>query len=430
MKRLMTVLVFAAVGGSSCFSPVDVLLGVVDAGQLSPDSGAGGGGGAVATGGGQGGGGGLALNDAGLVTPLAHLAPARCGVARNIGGACQGDAGLCISLLRDGQPEVNVLTDLDVAPPTPFSLGPIGPASGGFLSLVRDGAGTQDSLWYARAGAAPHVVQSASDLSVIGVADQPAYGLWYIAVLRSSGGVETHDLMLAAGIAAGGTAQVAAPHLTQLPTSNAVAVGSTYYVAFPDGLYSFFADGGGRLVPLTSVSGEHETITRIAADATDIVFLQCTDFPARCALRRYDRSTNATTTLLRDLEQLVGSVSTGTSVALNAGHAYVLGVLHLLRVPRAGGAVEVVYSGEEFPQYTGTLRGDSLQAIDGKLYFGSVCEFDADAPTYGAVELDPVGLTARWLELDPNYPFVPYLERGVSESARAFATSAGVFVAR
>ena len=28
MKRLMTVLMFVAVGGSSCFSPVDVLLGV------------------------------------------------------------------------------------------------------------------------------------------------------------------------------------------------------------------------------------------------------------------------------------------------------------------------------------------------------------------------------------------------------------------
>ena len=426
MQRLMTVLMFVAVSGSSCFSPVDVLLGVVDAGQMSPDSGAGGGGGG-ATGGGQGGGGALALSDAGLVTALAHLAPARCGVARNLGGPCEGDAGMCITLLRSGLPELSVVTDLEVAPAT---FVPIGPVTGGFLFAQRDGAASQSTLRYSRLPAPTRVIQAATDLSVFALADEPSYGLWYIASSQSSPGVTTNDLMLVADITAGGTAVIAAPSLAALPTSNAVAVGSSYFVAFPDGLYSYYAAGGGRLVPLSSVTGEHETITRIAADATDIVFLQCTDFPSRCALRRHDRGTGVTTTLVRDLEQLVGSVSTGTSVALNAGHAYVLGVLHLLRVPRAGGAVEVVYSGEEFPQYTGTLRGDSLQAIDGKLYFGSVCEFDADAPTYGAVELDPVGLTARWLELDPNYPFVPYLERGVSESARAFPTSAGVFVAR
>ena len=428
MKQLLAVLTFTLLGGTSCLLPVqDLRLGSIDAGA----TGGGATGGGAAQGGGQGGGGGsvVANPDAGLVVPLARLPEASCGRVESLSTTpCPRDAGTCISLLRSGQAEVNVATETDIPAAKNFGMRPIAPAGNGFLFMV--GTTMETSFYYARAGAAPRVLQTAPQLDVMAIANQSSYGIWYVAQPDSLTGIFSRDLMLVVGAENGGSASVAFRNLPEAPTSNGVAVGSDYFVAFPDGLHSFNPAGGGRISPLTSISGQAETIGHIAATSTDVVYLQCTEFPARCAVRRFDRALNQTSTLLRDLTQLVGGVSTGASVAVVGSHAYVLGALQLLRVPLTGGAPELVYAGEEFPQYTGTLRGGSLEAIGGKLYFGSVCFFDADAPGYGAVEVDPTSFTARWLELDANYPFVPYLEDRIHSSRVAWPTPAGVFVGR
>ncbi|MDP2272569.1 MAG: hypothetical protein Q8N23_11350 [Archangium sp.] len=440
MKQLIAVLTFVLLGGTSCLLSVqDLPLGSIDGGATGGGAtgggmagGGNGGGGGAAQGGGQGGGGGgsVVVNpDAGLVTPLARLPEPSCGRVESLGATpCPQDAGICISLLRSGQAEVNVMTEADIPAVSNFGSLPIAPAGNGFLFSVR--TTTESSLYYARAGAAPYVLQTAPQLEVLAVADSPSYGFWYIAEPTSLTGLHSRDLMLVTGATSGGAAIGVFPNLPEAPTSNAVAVGSNYFVAFSDGLHSFYPAGGGVISPLTSVTGESERILHIAANTTDIVYLQCTMSPVRCAVRRFDRATNQTTTLLRDLTRLMGGVMPGASVAVTGGHAYVLGVLQLLRVPLTGGPAELIYAGEDFPQYTGTLRGNSLEAIDGKVYFGSVCRYDADAPTYGAVEIDPATLTARWLELDPDYPFVPHLQDGVFNRTIAWRAPAGVFVAR
>ncbi len=429
MKQLLAVLTFVLLAGTSCLFPVDDLrLGSIDGGAT--------GGGGAAQGGGQGGGGGgggggsVVVNpDAGLVTPLARLPEASCGRVESLAATpCPQDAGTCISLLRSGQAEVNVVTEADIPAVSNFGAFPIAPAGNGFLFSVS--TTTQSSLYYTRAGAAPHVLQSARELNVLAVANSPSYGFWYIAEPTSLSGLHSRDLMLVTDAASGGASIVVSTNLPEAPTSNAVAVGTNYFVAFSDGLHSFYPAGGGVISPLTSVTGEPERILHIAANTTDIVLLQCTLSSVRCAVRRFDRATNQTTTLLRDLTRLVGGVLPGASVAVTGGHAYVLGVLELLRVPLTFGPAELVYAGEDFPQYRGTLRGNSLEAIGGKVYFGSVCSFDADAPGYGAVELDPTTLTARWLELDPNYPFVPHLQDAVFSRTVAWRAPAGVFVTR
>ncbi len=108
-----------------------------------------------------------------------------------------------------------------------------------------------------------------------------------------------------------------------------------------------------------------------------------------------------------------------------------LGVTRLYRVRRAGGAVEVVYRGETFPQYGGTLAADSLKAICDKLYLGSICHYDADAPGYGTVELNLTTRQARWLNLDAAWPYVPFVApyRGAS-AQRLWSAPTGVYVVR
>lgn len=434
--EVKTAMLVFALAGSSCLIPVDVSLGSLDGGAAGGTATGGGmatGGGAAIGGGtaGGGAGGGVpSLPDAGLVTPLLALDAANCGRVRELLEPCVADAGSCFALLRPGQSEVNIVVLEDILPDTYWSA--IGPASGGFVfGSTADSEPFESSLWYARAGSAPRKLQSGPRLRGIATADQPNYGFWYVAETQDPG--VSRNLMLVAGLASGGAPVPVASNLPE-PTSNAVAVGTDYLVAFHDGLHSYYAAGGGLVSPLVSVSGGSERIVHIAADATDVVFLQCTtDFPYECALKSYARQGNSVAaTLISRVELLIGrsSIHTGFSVTLLGPHAYVLGVQNLLRIPRSGGTIERVYAGESFPQNGGTLRGESLKNIAGKLYFGSVCYFDADAPGYAAVELDPATATARWLELDPTWPFVPHLETRVSNGLNAWPSDQGVFRSR
>ncbi len=436
MQRWATVVV-VILFGAACLEPVrETTLGQLpgagggggqDAGQQGT-----GGGTADAGGGGTGSDGGPAvLPDAGFVARLANLDERRCNTRLPVPGACAVDGGECITFHRaDGGVE-EVATSTQVFSGSTFHY-PLGLVGGG-LAFVTYGVGGGSTLWHARPGAPPAIVQTTSDAlqSVYGVADaRPTYGFWYLAE-RYAGSppmLTSRALMLDANLPPSGA--TAASATLPRPTSNAAANGSNYYVAFEDGLHSFYPAGGGLI---SAVGATDETIVALDVDDEAVVYLQCrAPWPTRCHVFRVDhRPVPQTRLLLATLDGLAGGVGPGVSIALLGGHVYVLGVQGLVRVPRAGGPVELVYRGEAFPQYGGTLQSGSLLVLGDKLYFGGICHFDADAPGYGTIELDPVARTARWLDDDPAYPFVPHVTpSGPAQYDRWWVASDGIYVHR
>jgi hypothetical protein len=366
-----------------------------------------------------------------LVPPLAVLDEARCGAAREIPGQCQGSRR-CLTFHRpDGGSEE--LAGGAVFGPDAWLHFSAGLAQGGLAFVTATPAGVGSTLWYARPGSAPLAVQQSSEPleSVYGFAEgRQAYAFWYIAerCVGIAPQVCNRQLLLATDESSPAVA-VTGTSLPR-PTSNARAWGSNYFVAFPDGVHRFYPAGESLIAPLEA---EGEEVRSLDVDATDLVYLQCsTTRFEHCTLYRMGTTGGPQPRVeLAYFEGLGGGVLRRTSLVLLDGYVYVLGVRELVRVPKAGGPVELVYRGEEFPQYGGTLNSGSLVERQGKLYFGSVCHFDADAPGYATVELAPSAGTARWVELDPAFPFVPHVtpyqpwEREVW-----WHTAAGIIVAR
>jgi hypothetical protein len=307
-------------------------------------------------------------------------------------------------------------------------------AAGGGLIYQSDGNAT---FRYATPGRAPSsilITNADMGLSIApgSISDSPSYGFWFI-VEDVDGAQVTRSLRL---VTNGSGVATYTNSIDARPTSNGVALGTDYFVALEDGLHSYYPAGGSRVAEVTSVTGQPEQILGIASDSVfEVFFLQCISPYAngRCSLWKYEAPLNTnprTTMLVQELPSIGSGVSSSLSIRVLGDWVYVLGVQYLLRVPRAGGAPEVVYRGEEFPQYGGTLKAGSLEAIDGKLYFGSVCHFDADLPGYGTIELDPTSLTARWLDLDPRWPLVPHITgfEPWASGAGPWATSQGTFL--
>lgn len=170
-----------------------------------------------------------------------------------------------------------------------------------------------------------------------------------------------------------------------------------------------------------------QRLATFVIEGDDLFYKECPrQSKGPCTVKRYQWGSQVTTTLIDEQSKLIA----GPGLVILENDVYALDPRSLVRVPRTGGVVQTVYAGEAFPQYDGTLRGSSLEAIDGKLYLGQVCEFDADAPTYAAVELDLQYLTARYLEEDPNYPFVPKLEGYIQDRLNeiAQAQNGGLFL--
>ena len=236
--------------------------------------------------------------------------------------------------------------------------------------------------------------------------------MWFIAEIDTAAG-RSVSLYLSNGTP-WSAATVAALNVP-LPTSNGVAVGSDYFVAHADGVYSYYPAGGGRIAQLPGV-------VKIAVTADEVLSVSCSAIAGvGCSLHRTDRKTFVTQQLLGGVQDRVGSI------AMLGAQVYVLGTLGLIRVPLAGGASEVVFKGSPFPQHTGTLDPLSLSAHNGKLTFGSICHPDADAPGYGTIELDPAARTARWLNLEPEFPLVEGVKPFRGARTDPLITSRGLY---
>lgn len=353
--------------------------------------------------------GGAPWRDGGLVAPLGPLDPALdptlpgpCGRVFPQAPRC-ASGGSCLVLELPSGTRTEIATPLQVSPATLWHY-PVGPMRGGFAFVTTDGSST---LWLAGAGGPPRALETTPpsvELHVKGF-DEDDVGAWYIAERRAwtpQPMLHSRELMVKlSGFPLSRAAANLAP-----PTSNGVAVGTRYYVGLEDGLHRFATPGEGMLVHAT---GADEFIAAVAADTAGAVFLQCRVAQRhRCTLWRTERAAGEVASPVGALELAQTNLHQKGSVALLGGHAYVLGAEGLLRVPRGGGAFEQVYAGAPWAGW-GTLQADSLRALGGRLYFGGVCQFDSDAPTYGSIELDPGALTARWLESDPAFPFVPWL---------------------
>ena len=273
-------------------------------------------------------------------------------------------------------------------------------------------------------GGAPVVIERSSEgeaLRIFGIAESDSYGLWYQAQRTRRGQAAQRSLNLAAQ---GGAGNVAEPNL--VATGQPQADGSEYYAINQQtpSLWSYYAAGGGSIV-----SG---VVTAFTIEGDTIVVLRCE--AGACSLIRHTKFTVTPGIVLASELPIAGfggvPYSPGQQVAIAGQYVYAIGNRHLVRVPLAGGAAEVVYRGDDFPQYGGTLAPGSLRVRNGKVLFGSVCYFDADAPGYATIELDPSTNTARWLNLDTSFPYATtQLDPGFSIASgpsRYVVTPAGI----
>ncbi len=213
----------------------------------------------------------------------------------------------------------------------------------------------------------------------------PGYGTWMV---RATGATSRrYDLMLSVG----GAALVGAMPSIPVPTTRGVAEGTDYYVGHDGEVASYYPAGGGALLKL----GSGESVQDLAVESGVVWALVVR--AGTSEIRRVTRQ-GAVDTVARAEERL-------GSLAVVDGVVWALGGQGLLEV-RPGQTPRWRYRGELFPQHSGTLAPESLVARGGRLYLGQICHFDADAPEYGTVEIDPRAGTARWLEHDPAFPFV------------------------
>ncbi|MGV3621634.1 MAG: hypothetical protein ACO1OB_12495 [Archangium sp.] len=432
MKRIITAVTLCLL--SACFDAVEPLpLGSVGGGNGSTGGGSAASGGGTASGGGGATGGGtsstgggdgglvVVIVDGGFVYPLADLPEENCGSRQQF--TCPGDAGPCITWDTATSQEV-VVTSAQLA-----NLHSVAGRAGdelAYLTSLPDGGNT---LWSAAGGRAPRMLREGDALSVSSIsASASGYAWWFVGGHGS--GPDSYGYDISYVLPSGGV-NVAIPSKPASPTSNGVAWGSSYAVAMLDGLHSFYPAGESLLVQPSLFP--NDTIQGIAVDeATSDLFYVRFDSENGARLWRHDNATGDET-LLTDLPSVNGvQLANGGMVALHGGYVYVLSVVGLHRMAMDGsGDLQLVFRGEEFPQYGGTLKSGSLVVHGDKFYFGKVCHYDADAPGYGTVELDVVNLSARWLDLDPAYPLVPhvtgYLPWG---EGPVYASPSGAFIFR
>ncbi|MGC4115140.1 MAG: hypothetical protein QM765_11135 [Myxococcales bacterium] len=331
----------------------------------------------------------VVADDAGLIPALPPLSESLCRTPPMPSPTCPVDGGCFMLVSQDGLAEVLVsLAELEAA-----QAWVVHATEQRVLFQVRRGsaAGPERLVSVDVATRARIELDSqppSQNVTYQTAATEPTYGTWLV---RGTGaGSRKYDLLLAVG---DGAATGAMPGIP-MPTTRGVAVGTDYFVGHAGVLASYYPAGGGTLQKLAS--GE-ELVDLAAVDGSAVYYLVAQKASVTTELRRYDRKAFTSEVLAQASERLV-------SLALVGQTVYALGGQGLWEIA-PGSSPRWRYRGL-FPQHAGTLDPKSLVAKDGKLYLAQICHFDADAPEYGTVEIDPVLGTARWLEEDPDFPFV------------------------
>lgn len=431
MKRIIAAVTMCLL--SACFDAPQMLpLGSIDGGNSNPAGGGNAaGGGSANTGGGGGGGGGneqqddggfvIIITDGGLVYPLPELPEESCGTQQQF--ACPNDAGACVTWETPGSQQIVITTaQLD-------NFTYIAGRVGDELAYVTSSADGGSALWTAAAGRAPKLIHESEEIAMSALSASPSgYAWWFVGAQGSGPNSRRYEISYV--LPTGGVNQAVSPKAAP-PVSNGVAYGSSYVVALADGLHAFYPAGESLLVPMSVIA--NDSIPSIAVDeATEDVFYVRFDITNGHRLWRHSHS-SGNETLLTDLPAMGGIYTkVGGMIALHDGYVYVISVVGLYRVPMTGGALQLVFRGEAFPQYGGTLKSASLVRHGDKFYFGKICHFDADAPGYGTVELDIANLSARWLDLDPAYPLVPHVVgyQAWANEGSVYASPSGAFIFR
>ncbi len=373
------------------------------------------------------------LADAGVVPTLAALPSQLC--AWELPQVpCPNDAGPCLLLHRQAQaplvlsvdPGLRSLQGLSERMDSLLLLrSTAAPAPGDtdqFIALPLDG-GASSLLVAADAG---------QDLSTSAIAESPTYGTWFVTL---SGSVpQDRRLWLATSAT---SATVVSPSFRawrmKARGSEVFATAGTATETVGDSLTAAYAAGSSVL--FTTPAGEG--IVDFAIDDTFVVVLVCSVGRGNaCVLRRHSRQSPTVGVELASglpLKPIAATeAATGGSVLIVGGDVYAIGPRHLIHVPLSGGTVTTLYRGDDFPQYFGTLKPLSLRLRGGELLFGSVCYPDPDAPAYGTIALNPATNSARWLNLEPSFPYADVQldeghEAGVPNRAHAYrATRLGV----
>lgn len=352
---------------------------------------------------------------------LAALPEASCGTA-----LVQECLGPCLTWETAGQPSQTVASLVELGSFHYVA----GRTENEFLYVTMEPDGGS-ALWRSIDGGAPAEITSLPPgrLSMVSAMAAGTYGTWLVGSILSNG-VNTNAIAYIVNTT-NELAVASTKTQTLYPTSNGVARGSDYYVALTDGLYSFYPAGESRLYfnPPT----DSATITSIAVDDAEQNIYFVRGGSGGYAVWHFSFATNEATVLTSLPFDLVGYAMGVNALALHDGWLYVLGVRGLVRLNlTTPTTLELVYAGEPFPQYGGTLKQVGVRALGGKLYFGSICHFDADAPGYGTVELDPQALTARWLDLDPAFPRVPFVtsSEAWSDEGPVYARPGGAYIMR
>lgn len=194
--------------------------------------------------------------------------------------------------------------------------------------------------------------------------------------------------------------------LPQEPTAEGFAMLGHYFTALSDGLHEYGANFPDLILPIPA----DQRIIHLASGGNEIIYVQCPlSTGTGCGVHSFNRLTLSARKLFT-LNSDVGDMEPGGhAIQFHNGRYYVLGPRALLRFQLSAAMVETVYRGGPFPQWAGTLKPGSLVTRGSNLYFGHVCNGDADSPGYGTIEVDPYQAQSRWLDLDANWPAVPHI---------------------
>lgn len=371
------------------FPPIDLSLGSIDSGAT-----AGGGGGSTATGGGEGSSPPwiFSLADAGFVPTEGSLTEAECGRTVAIDTSCGTTGENCLQFKPNGYPAQQL-----TAPSSAQRV----------VGVTTDGALVKfsgyDVMEVNRSGVTRTLfATNATQFSVSGVVSEPLVGTWFVTSTTFSANA---GLSLAAP---GTDLATYVDSLPSLPTAEGFALGQRYVTALADGIHEY--GRGVTSVRLYEVPNG-KVITHLASSGSEIVFLQCESvakYP--CEVHELSRSTLTARKLFSVPTAMLGAeYGGGHALQYLNGAYYFLGTQALVRFRVTDGVIETVYRNRTTPEWDGTLKWASLVTRGSKLYFGGLCHNDVDHPGYGTLELDPVTRQARWLQLDPAWPSVPYL---------------------
>lgn len=348
----------------------------------------------------------LPENDGGAVAPLTALPSSECHAAR-LDAGCTG----CVTLHRAGvAPEVVASgADWPAADTIHFT---VGSAGDGLVFATQSSAGQGSTLWLARSGLPPLALRSTvvgEDFSEVAAVAQAGSELWLVADRYAGTFSFGRDVLRSTG----GAATAVATMVSHEVTSNGAVMGSSYFVGLADGVHEYTPAGDSLYAASTEV-------VALTADAAGVVFVTC-PLVRTVACKVWSAPRGSAPGVLAQLSELRSAAGSRASVVVRGGDVWVLGATTLWRLPRAGGPAVAMY--------TGTLKPSSLKLQGGKLYFGAACEADT---SFASVELDPAARSARWLNLDPAYPLVPYLTafEAFREESTTFATPLGVYQVR